>query len=385
MAAAPSAAGVHNLSRLCRAVLPLQQPLGTLTSSLILVDDYTAVRRMPPNDESRPVAPAPSTEDEVLSHWFALCRMGEAEMRHRLRGMARATTTQDTTVTDIEAHAALGAHLLRLGMLLQQCHEVLAPFAPPPPSLSPPPERPHPMGGWPAGDATSFEDHKRTLDATLHPVVCWCAWVIHCIFPPFSHPSVNYCRLRGPRAFLRSIWDAPLSHGETKPSSWWQCTITFTGIFAAIAAVGALHQYYTLSEEHWPMYFGSYGTLSTLIFVTPLTSPTQPFHIFLGTPISAALAVLIEQSMNTSSSAQLWLAGALSTAGSITAMQLLGCTFPPGGALAFLYISTPSLHVLGYWYIVAALAGTIIIFLVALLINNLPDLQNRHYPGSWIG
>ena len=224
-------------------------------------------------------------------------------------------------------------------------------------------------------DATSFAEHRRSLKAELNPVLCFGHSVLHCVFPPLSHPSVNYCRLRSPRAFFRSIRDTPLSYGETRPSSWWQCCLTFAGVFAAIAAVGLLHQYYTLRHFDWPMYFGSYGTLSTLIFVTPLTWPTQPFHILLGTPISAFLAVAIERSMDTSTSGQLWLAGALSTASAITAMQLVGCTFPPGGALAFLYVSTPSLHVLGYWYVVAGMAGTVVIFLVALLLNNLPDLQ----------
>lgn len=63
-------------------------------------------------------------------------------------------------------------------------------------------------------------------------------------------------------------------------------------------------------------------------------------------------------------------------------MELTGSTHPPGGALSILYIAVPSIQVLGYWYIVAALAGVIILFIVALIFDNLS--KTKRYPAQWL-
>ena len=69
----------------------------------------------------------------------------------------------------------------------------------------------------------------------------------------------------------------------------------------------------------------------------------------------------------------------------VSCMQLAGIMYPPGAAFCFLYVTEASAQVLGYWFIVSATAGSTIVFLVALVVNNAVDLKNRRYPGSWIG
>jgi len=59
-----------------------------------------------------------------------------------------------------------------------------------------------------------------------------------------------------------------------------------------------------------------------------------------------------------------------------------GTINPPGGALALLYIATPALHALGWWYILIAIMNVSILVVVGFLAINIP--RAMQYPTSWI-
>jgi CBS-domain-containing membrane protein len=118
-----------------------------------------------------------------------------------------------------------------------------------------------------------------------------------------------------------------------------------------------------------------------------------------GGAISSLLAVAFQKAF--ASTSLTWLAGALSVATAIAAMAITGTISPcsdndhaflspiapgtinpPGGALALLYIATPSLHVLGWWYIGVAIMNALILILVGILVNNIP--RATQYPTYWL-
>jgi hypothetical protein len=102
-----------------------------------------------------------------------------------------------------------------------------------------------------------------------------------------------------------------------------------------------------------------------------------------------------------------WLSGALSVATAIAAMSITGtkafplnlCSAddeviepvpccptgtinPPGGALALLYVVTPSLHTLGWWFVGVAVMDVLFLILVGILVNNIPRAMK--YPTHWL-
>jgi CBS-domain-containing membrane protein len=69
----------------------------------------------------------------------------------------------------------------------------------------------------------------------------------------------------------------------------------------------------------------------------------------------------------------------------IGGMHLTRTVHPPGGATALIaVIGGPSVHQLGFLYVLApVLLGALIMLLVALLVNNLSSSSARHYPRYW--
>ena len=222
----------------------------------------------------------------------------------------------------------------------------------------------------------------RQLHSTSPPLSAFIAWWLSSLVRPPSDRSVNSCRLHSPLAVIGRLVSTPLCPDGAKSSSPYNCLWTFVGVFFGLGCVGLLHQYYTTRYD-WPVLFASHGALASIVFVTPGNNAGQPYHTFMGTLVSTSYAVLIEQHMDLQE--LLWLAVALSSAASITTMQLLGCHHPPGGALSVLYLAVPTLQVLGWWYVLAAEVGALVMTLVALLVNNIPQIEARRYPRSWCG
>jgi CBS-domain-containing membrane protein len=80
----------------------------------------------------------------------------------------------------------------------------------------------------------------------------------------------------------------------------------------------------------------------------------------------------------------MWLAAGVAVATAIAVMHATRTLHPPGGATALIaVIGGQKIHNLGYLYVLMPVAaGTMILLVVALLVNNIP--ASRKYPEFWI-
>ena len=79
---------------------------------------------------------------------------------------------------------------------------------------------------------------------------------------------------------------------------------------------------------------------------------------------------------------QPWIASPVGVSLAVFAMQLTSTTHPPGGATALIvcqYATLPRWG--GYSYAVTVLVASLVMLIVALIVNNLDP--RRHYPTYW--
>jgi len=153
--------------------------------------------------------------------------------------------------------------------------------------------------------------------------------------------------------------------------------ITFLGSFVGIALIGFLNSYHLGPNDNLFL-IGSFGASSVLIYGIVNSPLAQPRNLIGGHLICAIVGV----SVNFLITDQLWLAAGLAVSASIVLMQITKTLHPPGGATALIaVIGSEKVKALGYWYVVSPiLVGVIILFLVALIFNNITPY--RSYPSN---
>jgi len=121
----------------------------------------------------------------------------------------------------------------------------------------------------------------------------------------------------------------------------------------------------------------SMGASAVLVFAVPHGKLSQPWALFGGQLISAAIGVTCYQFIP-----NLFFASGLAVGLAIGAMHIFRCVHPPGGATALAaVIGIEQIHALGYEFIVTpVLLNTVIIFVTALIFNNI--FPWRRYPSS---
>ena len=151
-------------------------------------------------------------------------------------------------------------------------------------------------------------------------------------------------------------------------------------IISAIGGCLGIFLVFTIS--HWLLdsagaiyIIPSMGASAVLLFAAPHSPLAQPWNVFGGHIISAAVGVICVQFIPA-----LGFAAAASVGLAIGAMYYLRCIHPPGGATALAaVIGGGQIHALGFEYILApVLLNTLTILLVALLFNYL--FKWRRYP-----
>lgn len=150
---------------------------------------------------------------------------------------------------------------------------------------------------------------------------------------------------------------------------------TFLGAFFGIGIIGYLSSLYFFQEDSIFL-IGSFGASSVLIYGAINSPLAQPRNLIGGHLVSAIVGVTVFKLLPDA----LWLSSALSVALAIVLMQVSKTLHPPGGATALIAnIGSEKIKALGYFYVISpVLSGVVILFLVALLFNNITP--SRRYP-----
>tara|TARA_R110000868_G_scaffold156599_1_gene383526 strand:- start:1996 stop:2613 length:618 start_codon:yes stop_codon:yes gene_type:complete len=152
---------------------------------------------------------------------------------------------------------------------------------------------------------------------------------------------------------------------------------SFIGAFFGIGLIAFL-QSCSLNKMDNIFLIGSFGASSVLVFGAIQSPMAQPRNLIVGHVISGIIGVTIVKLLPDI----IWITAPLAVATSIIMMQITKSLHPPGGATALIAVTgTVKLKALGYFYvIVPVLTGTLILFLTALIFNNMTS--HRKYPTS---
>ena len=154
---------------------------------------------------------------------------------------------------------------------------------------------------------------------------------------------------------------------------------SWVGSLLGIAAVGYLNDRYFEGSD-LTLIIGSFGASAVLIFGAVKSPLAQPRNLMGGHIISAVIGVSAFKILGP----HMWLAAAVGVATAVAAMHLTKTLHPPGGATALIaIIGGDKVHHMGYLYtLVPVAAGVLIMLVVALVFNNIPD--TRKYPEFWM-
>lgn len=150
---------------------------------------------------------------------------------------------------------------------------------------------------------------------------------------------------------------------------------TFIGAFTGISIIG-LMQGSNFDKYDSVFLIGSFGASAVLVFGSVNSPLAQPRNLIGGHLVCAIVGVTICKLLPH----QLWLSASLAVSISIVLMQVTKTMHPPGGATALIAnIGSEQIKSLGFHYVLfPVLSGVLVLYLVAMLVNNLP--RNRHYP-----
>lgn len=150
---------------------------------------------------------------------------------------------------------------------------------------------------------------------------------------------------------------------------------SFLGAFIGIGLI-TFFQSDILTHQESVFLIGSFGASSVLVYGSIQSPLAQPRNLIGGHVISALVGVTAYKIFPD----LLWLSAPMAVALSIVLMQITKTLHPPGGATALIaVIGSEKIKHLGYWYVLTpVLSGCIIMFVVALIFNNMTS--NRSYP-----
>lgn len=123
-----------------------------------------------------------------------------------------------------------------------------------------------------------------------------------------------------------------------------------------------------------PFVVAAIGASSVLIFALPSSPLAQPWSVFGGYVISAAVGVAM------AAIPYPVIAAGLAVGGAILAMLVLRCLHAPAGAVAlFAVIGGDAIHDLGFGYVLSPVAtNAVLLVVLGVILNNL--IPGRHYP-----
>ena len=158
--------------------------------------------------------------------------------------------------------------------------------------------------------------------------------------------------------------------------------LSWIGAFCGIYLVASLANYMSENLVDTMFVIGSFGASAVLVYGAPLAEFSQPRNLIGGSVLSALIGVAVYQVCGD----YVVLASALAVSLSIAFMYLTRTLHPPGGATALIaVIGGENVHQLGFLYaLMPVFLGSVLLLLVALVVNNLSTDPKRHYPVYWI-
>ncbi|EPQ31383.1 uncharacterized protein PFL1_00718 [Pseudozyma flocculosa PF-1] len=135
-----------------------------------------------------------------------------------------------------------------------------------------------------------------------------------------------------------------------------------------------------------PLILAPFGAEAVITFVAYRVELAQPKNILFGNAVAAVLSVALTKAFDRlrfnpgDVYGEAWIAAATIPAAVVFVMVLLGITHPPGGALAVLVTTVPSIYDLDWYLVPVVVFSTLIVLGWALIINN---LGARRYPGNF--
>jgi CBS-domain-containing membrane protein len=181
--------------------------------------------------------------------------------------------------------------------------------------------------------------------------------------------AVYFARMRGTRS--RTTTRQPVS---VVVLSWSAAAI---GIF--LISIPSLYDDLPLSTRLFLV--GSFGASAALLYGAPHSDFAQPRNLVVGQLVAALVGVTAYKLLGQ----HVGLAGALAVATTIAILQITHSLHPPAGATALIAVLGPAqVHRLGYEFVLTpVLAGSLVLLAVAVIMNNLSEHSNRHYPSVW--
>lgn len=159
----------------------------------------------------------------------------------------------------------------------------------------------------------------------------------------------------------------------------WELFWSWLGSVIGIGVCGYISAVY-LEPKDLTLLIGSFGASAVLVYGAIKSPLAQPRNLIGGHILSGLVGVACYQLFGET----IWLAASLAVSLAIVTMLATKTLHPPGGATALIaVIGGQKIHSLGYLYaVIPAGVGAVVLFIVALLVNNLS--KNRKYPEYWI-
>lgn len=156
---------------------------------------------------------------------------------------------------------------------------------------------------------------------------------------------------------------------------------SWLGSFLGIYIISILNERIHINANDTLFLTASFGASAVLIFAAPQADFSQPRNFLGGHVISALVGITLYKFVHI----EIELLSALAVSLAIVVMHITRTLHPPGGATALVAIvGSAQMHELGYLFaFLPILLDSFILFVIALLINNLSNNTKRHYPRYW--
>jgi CBS domain-containing membrane protein len=157
---------------------------------------------------------------------------------------------------------------------------------------------------------------------------------------------------------------------------------SWLGAFLGIYTISVVNKLMSTHHTDSMLLLGSFGASAVLIYAAPHAEFSQPRNFLGGHFISTLIGVSVYKFLPFDIS----ILSAIAVSLAIVIMYYTNTLHPPGGATALAAVlGSEQMHELGYMFAFSpVLLDSFILFVIALVINNLSDNPKRHYPRYWL-